>query len=266
MPEAKIGVFGGTGFYELLADAVHVKMDTPFGPPSGRLSVGKVEGVSVAFMPRHGRDHSIPPHAINYRANLWAMREAGVERIVAPCAAGSLQAEVKPGDFVICDQLVDRTTGRVDTFYDGPVVTHVSMADPYCPEMRSILIRAGRELGLRVHDKGTVVVIQGPRFSTRAESRWFSSLGWEVINMTQYPEAVLARELGICYANVSLITDYDAGLEGHPEVKAVTHEEVVRVFQENNEKLKSLIFAAVKAMPTDRGCGCEDSLRKGRMQ
>lgn len=265
MPEARIGIFGGTGFYEFLEGATHVKIDTPFGAPSDKMSLGKVEGVPVAFMPRHGRDHSIPPHAINYRANLWAMKEVGVERVMAPCAAGSLQVHVKPGEFVICDQFVDRTTGRKDTFYDGPVVTHISTADPYCPEMRKAVISAGRKMGLPLHERGTVVVIQGPRFSTRAESRWFSSMGWEVINMTQYPEVVLARELGMCYVNISLITDYDVGLEGHPEIKPVTHEEVVRVFKENNDKLRRLLFETLKAIPEERGCGCAEALAKGRL-
>jgi len=170
-PKAEIGVFGGSGFYELLDDACEVHIDTPYGAPSDAFMVGHVSGRSVAFVRRHGRDHSIPPHLINYRANLWAMKELGVTRIIGPCAAGSLQPHVEPGDFVITDQFVDRTTGRKDTFYDGPHVVHVSSADPYCPEIRAIAYEKAVEQGISVHRSGTVVVIQGPRFSTRAESR-----------------------------------------------------------------------------------------------
>jgi 5'-methylthioadenosine phosphorylase len=220
-----------------------------------------VDGVRVAFLPRHGRKHEHPPHRLPYRANVWAMRELGVSRIVGPCAVGSLRREVEPGHFVVCDQIVDRTTGRADTFYDGPVTTHISFADPYCPTMRSVAIEKGGELGLPVHDRGTVVVIQGPRFSTRAESEWFQAEGWEIINMTQYPEAPLARELEICYANISLVTDYDVGVAGTPPV---THEEVIRVFIENNERLRDLLFAMIPALPSERDCPCATALEGAR--
>ena len=227
MTEARIGVFGGSGFYSLLDGAETVEVDTPYGDPSAPPVVGSIGPYRVAFIPRHGVMHEFPPHAINYRANLWAMKELGVERIVGPCAAGSLQPGVKIGDFVVCDQVVDRTRTRPHTFYDGPVTTHISFADPYCATMRPIIIGKARELGIGVHDGGTMVVIEGPRFSTRAESAWFNTEGWHTINMTGYPEVLLARELEICYANVSLITDYDVGVPGAPPV---THEEVVRVF------------------------------------
>src|SRR5262249_58286139 len=173
-------------------------------------------------------NHELPPHAINCRANVWAMREGGVRWILGPCASGSLQPHVGVGEFVVCDQLGDRTSGRQDAFYDGPVTTHVSSAEPYSPVLRQLLIDSCRELGIPVHDRGTVVVIQGPRFSTRAESRWFTAMGWEVINMTAYPEGYLARELELCYANVSLITDPDLGLQGMPGVVAVSPDEVGR--------------------------------------
>ncbi|MDQ3982664.1 MAG: S-methyl-5'-thioadenosine phosphorylase, partial [Actinomycetota bacterium] len=207
-----IGIFGGSGFYSLLDDVRNENVQTPYGPPSAPVSIGSVGGVDVAFLPRHGPKHELPPHKINYRANVWALNEVGVTRIIGPCAAGSLQRDVKPGEFVVCDQLVDRTTGRADTFYDGPVTTHVSFADPYCPELRALAIETARSEGIPVHERGTVVTIQGPRFSTRAESKWFQDAGWQVINMTQYPEAYLARELEICYVNISLITDYDVGV------------------------------------------------------
>jgi 5'-methylthioadenosine phosphorylase len=260
---ADIGVFGGSGFYSFLDDVEEVALDTPYGQPSAPAHLGLVGKVRVAFIPRHGVKHEFPPHRIPYRANAWAMKELGVSRVVAPNAVGSLQPHVKPGDFVICDQLVDRTRAREDTFYDGPVTTHVSFADPYCPTMREVASGAARELGIPVHDRGTVVVVQGPRFSTRSESAWFSSQGWEVINMTQYPEAVLARELELCYANISLVTDYDVGAG---DVPAVTHEEVVRVFQENNEKLRNLLFAMIPALPSARDCPCATALEGARFE
>jgi 5'-methylthioadenosine phosphorylase len=256
-PTAEIGVFGGSGFYSLLDDPQEVKIDTPYGAPSSPAMVGEIGGRRVAFIPRHGREHTLPPHMINYRANVWAMKSLGVDRIIGPCAAGSLQAEVDLGHFVICDQFVDRTSGRKDTFYDGPTTTHVSAADPYCPTMRGVAVEKCRDLDIPVHDGGTVVVIQGPRFSTRAESRWFASQGWEVINMTQYPEGYLALEQEICYCNIALITDHDVGTEG---VEPVTNDEVIRVFTENNEKLRALLYEMIPAIPTTRDCPCAHAL------
>ncbi len=257
LPTAEIGVFGGSGFTTLLDGAEEFLIETPYGAPSSPVTIGEIGGRRVAFLPRHGMEHQLPPHMIDYRANVWAMKELGVTRIIGPNACGSLQPHVKPGDFVICDQFVDRTWGRKDTFYDGPITTHVSSADPYCPTMREIAVAKARELGIPVHDAGTVVVIQGPRFSTRAESRWFASQGWEVINMTQYPECYLARELEICYCNISLITDHDAGAEG---VEPVSNDEVVRVFAANNEKLRGLLHAMIPALPVERPCVCATAL------
>jgi 5'-methylthioadenosine phosphorylase len=257
--QARIGVFGGSGFYSFLDKVQEVSVDTPYGEPSAPISIGDVDGIDVAFLPRHGLQHQYPPHMINYRANVWAMKELGVERIIGPCAAGSLRKEVEPGHFVVSDQLVDRTTGRKDTFYDGPQTTHISYADPYCPELRKLAIQTGESEGITVHPSGTVVTIQGPRFSTRAESKWFQDLGWEVINMTQYPEAYLARELEICYANIALITDYDVGVVG--ETEAVSHEAVLKVFTENNDKLRGLLFGMVKTIPTERTCPCATALQ-----
>jgi len=240
-----VGIFGGSGFYRFLDDVEEEAVDTPYGPPSARIRIGEIDGTRVAFMPRHGDDHALPPHRINYRANVWAMKQVGATRLIGPSACGSLKAELEPGTFVLCDQFVDRTSGREDTFYDGPQTTHVSSADPYCPDLRGTLLQCARELGIPVAASGSVVVIQGPRFSTRAESRWFAQAGWDVVNMTQYPEAWLARELELCYANVSLVTDYDVGLEGMPEVPAVSAEAAFAVFQDNLERLRSLLFAAV---------------------
>jgi 5'-methylthioadenosine phosphorylase len=257
---ADIGVFGGSGFYSLIENAREVAIETPYGAPSDKLALGEIAGKRVAFLPRHGKDHRFPPHTINYRANLYAMKMLGVKRIIAPTACGSLMPEVKPGSMVVADQVVDRTTGRKDTFYDGPITTHVSFADPYCPTLRPIAIDALRSLDIETHERGTIVVIQGPRFSTRAESRWFAAAGWEVINMTQYPEAYLARELEMCYVNMSLITDYDVGLEGRPDIQPVTMDEALRVFAENLGRLRQALFELVDRIPIERGCPCGNAL------
>ena len=257
--KADIGVFGGSGFYSFLEDVREVVIDTPYGPPSDKVALAQIGDKTVAFLPRHGKDHHLPPHKINYRANAYVMKKLGVTRILGPCASGSLQAHIKPGDFVICDQFVHRTWGRKDTFYDGPTIKHISGAEPYCSELRKIAIDVAREKTLPFHDRGTIVVIQGPRFSTKAESREFSSHGWEVINMTQYPEVVLARELGICYANITLVTDYDVGLEGNPNIEPVSHEKVLQVFDENIENLKELLYEVIKRIPKERkSCECDD--------
>jgi 5'-methylthioadenosine phosphorylase len=258
---ADVGVFGGSGFYSLMAGPVEqVSVHTPFGPPSDSIVIGHMGDVRVAFLPRHGPHHRIPPHAINYRANLWAMAQLGVTRVVAPTAAGSLQPGVKPGDFVVCDQFVDRTYSRAQTFYDGPRVVHISSADPYCPDLRQHSIAVGRALGITVHERGTVVVIQGPRFSSRAESKWYSKQGWEVINMTQYPEVVLARELQMCYVNIALITDYDAGLDGASGIEPVTVAGVVQVMNDNNERVRRLIEALIPRIAATRTCTCARAL------
>lgn len=263
---ADIGVFGGSGFYQFLDDVEEIKVETPYGPPSDKIAIARLGEQRVAFLPRHGRDHSLPPHAINYRANLYAMKQLGVTRVIGPCAAGSLQPDIKPGDFVLCDQFVDRTSARRDTFYDGPVTTHISAADPYCPELRALAYAKACELGIQVHRTGTVVVIQGPRFSTRSESRWFSQMGWQVVNMTQYPECILARELGLCYVNISLITDYDVGLEDRADIEPVSHEEVIKVFNGNNDKLRFLLQAMITNIPPVPSCGCRDSLVTARLE
>jgi 5'-methylthioadenosine phosphorylase len=254
-----IGVFGGSGFYEFLDDVEAVSVDTPFGAPSAAIRIGEIEGKRVAFMPRHGDKHEFPPHRVNFRANLWAMREAGVRRILGPCACGSLQPGLHPGTFVIPDQFVDRTSGRADTFYDERTI-HVSAAEPYCAELRQVLRDSAGVLEIDVHDGGTVVVIQGPRFSTKAESRWFTSMGWTVVNMTQYPEAWLARELELCYATVALVTDYDVGLEGMPNVQAVTAEAAFEVFAANLSRLRDLLFRAIPLIGPQPEDACASAL------
>lgn len=249
MSIAEIGVFGGSGFYSLLENVEEVKVDTPYGAPSDSIFLAEVHGRKVAFLPRHGRKHTIPPHKINYRANVWAMKKLGVQACISPCAAGSLQKHVEPGHFVVCDQFVDRTNGRADTFFDGPIVSHVSAADIYDPVLRKTAVEVIREHGITCHDRGTVVVIQGPRFSSKSESKWFTDAGWEVINMTQYPEAFLCREMGMAVVNISLITDYDCGLVSDTE--PVNAGSVLEVFQRNSENIRKVVLELVRRMPAD---------------
>lgn len=264
-PAAEIGVFGGSGFYEWFADAETVTIVTPYGPTSAPISVADVGGRRVAFVPRHGPKHTIPAPFVNYRANVWAMHELGVRRIIGPSAVGSLQPDLHPGDLVICDQFIDRTTGRSDTYYHGPEVVHTSAADPYCPELRALAARVAGDRKLRFRPAGTVVVVQGPRFSTRAESRWYGRNGWDIVGMTQYPEVILARELEMCYLNLSLVTDYDAGVEGAPEVAAVQAQDVMRVLTANIARVRDLLATLIPIIPTTPSCNCQTSLEGARM-
>ncbi len=241
---ADIGVFGGSGFYKFLEDTQQISISTPYGSPSEKITIGKIGNKRVAFLPRHGADHTILPSQINFRANVWAMKKIGIKKVICPCAAGSLQKHIEPGHFVICDQFVNKTWGRPDTFFEGPEVKHISPADPYCPILSKLAVDVAKEIGIPVHASGTILVIQGPRFSTKAESKFYTAQGWEVINMTQYPEAYLVKELDMDVVNISLITDYDAGLVS--DVEPVTMEEVYRVFNENNEKLKKLLFTMIE--------------------
>jgi 5'-methylthioadenosine phosphorylase len=247
---ADIAVIGGSGLYALLDDAQEHTVDTPFGAPSDPITVATVTGRAVAFLPRHGKDHRYPPHRIPYRANLWALHQIGVRQVLAPCAVGGLRPELGPGAFVVPDQLIDRTSGRAQTFFDDRVV-HVNFADPYCPVGRHAVLDSAQDI--EIHDGGTMVVVEGPRFSTRAESRWFTAIGGAVINMTGHPEAVLARELGMCYTAIALVTDLDAGVEGD---HGVTQEEVFAVFAQNIERMRGLLVRTLAALPATRECGC----------
>lgn len=249
---AEVGIIGGSGFYELLDDAVEVELATPYGDPAGPVMVGELSGRRVAFLPRHGRRHQYVAHRVPYRANVWAMAALGVRSLVGPCSCGSLQPELHPGDFVVVDQLVDRTWGRPDTFHDVGApegtpgaeghVHHESFADPYDARLRAALVAAAGRVGVPVHDGGTMVIVNGPRFSTRAESRWFRQMGWAVVNMTGYPEAVLAAEAGLPYATVALVTDYDAGVDGHDPV---TMDAVLDVMRTNVARLRDVLAEAV---------------------
>jgi 5'-methylthioadenosine phosphorylase len=254
---AEIGVIGGSGFYEFLDDADEVQIETPFGPPSDPVVIGEVGGKRVAFVPRHGRDHRFPPHQIPYRANLWALRSVGVRQVMAPSAVGSLSASYGPGTLIVPDQIVDRTSGRTQTFYSENGAVHVAFADPYCPVGRANAVRAARATGWDAVPSGTLVVIEGPRFSSRAESRWYAAQGWTLIGMTGHPEAVLARELAMCYTSFSLVTDFDAGVE---EGQGVTHAEVFRVFAANIGRLRKVIVQAIEDLPLDRACPCGHAL------
>jgi 5'-methylthioadenosine phosphorylase len=254
---AEIGVIGGSGFYEFLDWVDEVEVETPFGRPSDPVIIGSVAGRRVAFLPRHGRDHRYPPHKIPYRANLWALRSVGVRQVLAPSAVGSLTASYRPGTLVIPDQLVDRTTGRVQTFYEQDGAVHIQFADPYCPVGRASAVNVARATGWDPGASGTLVVIDGPRFSTRAESRWYAAQGWTLIGMTGHPEAVLARELALCYTTLALVTDTDAGVE---EGEGVTHEEVFRVFGANVARLRDLIVKVIEDLPAERTCSCPNVL------
>lgn len=253
---ADLAVIGGSGFYDFLDDAVPVTVETPFGDPSEPLTIGTVAGRRVAFLPRHGRRHQFPAHRIPYRANLWALRSVGVRQILAPCAVGGLQPHLGPGALVIPDQLVDRTNQRIQTFYDTGAV-HVSFADPYCPQGRQAATAAAERAGWPVSSAGTMVVIEGPRFSTRAESQSFSGAGFSVVNMTGHPEAVLARELELCYTTVALVTDLDAGVEAASAVKA---DEVFAFFGKNVGRLRALMTDVLAQLPAERRCPCRQAL------
>ncbi|MDG7022083.1 MAG: S-methyl-5'-thioadenosine phosphorylase [Nitrososphaerota archaeon] len=262
---ASVGVIGGSGFYKFMQTKEASRQETPYGSPSATVKLSVVKGKRVAFLPRHGEHHQFPPHAVPYRANLFALKRLGVERVYGPTAVGSLKPGIKPGDFVVSDQFVNFTNGRKETYFDGPETAHVGSADPYCPELRALVVEASKGLGIKVHTKGTVVVIQGPRFSTRAESRFFRAQGWDIINMTQYPEAILAREQEMCYANISLVTDYDVGVEGDPDVKPVSNDEVMRVFNANLEKLRTLLLKAIELTPAKRSCDCGSAMKNARI-
>ncbi|MFX0200248.1 MAG: MTAP family purine nucleoside phosphorylase [Candidatus Hodarchaeota archaeon] len=264
---AEIGVFGGTGLYdpELFEDTLEVKIYTPYGEPSDTFTMGQVTGKKVVFLARHNRYHSIPPHKINVRANVWAMKSLGVQRIISPAACGTLQPEtVLPGEFVVCDQIFDRTFGqRSDTFFEGGIVGHVPFSDPYCSELRQVILDIGRDLDLkthrgdplRIHDSGVMVVINGPRFSTRAESLFYKGQGFTVVGMTAYPETVLCREAEICLANISMPTDADVyGLE------PVNAQMVVESMKRNIVNIKRLLYAVIPEIPIERHCDCGTSL------
>jgi 5'-methylthioadenosine phosphorylase len=273
MTQAEIAIIGGSGLYDvdMIENAEEIRPVTPFGPPSDAVMVGTYKGKRVAFLSRHGRGHKVTPATVNYRANIWALKQLGVKAIFASNASGSLQERYKPGELVLVDQFIDRTKSRPSSFYEGKEaahlkahgldkVCHISSADPFCPELRSHLAKVSKQLGLPIHTEGTYVCIEGPRFSTRAESKMFRMWGGDVIGMTVFPECVLAREAGICYASVALVTDYDVWAE-----KAVENIDVIRTMKENVHKVKQLFAVAIEEMPAERKCGCAEATKNAFM-
>lgn len=263
--KAEIGVFGGSGFYSLFERAVKIDVDTPYGKPSAPVTIAEISGKKVAFLPRHGVKHQFPPHKVPYMANIYAFKQLGVKTIISPCAAGSLKAKIRPGDFVILDQFVDRTKGREDTFYNGPEVFHIAGVEPYCPDLRKIAARVAKKLKINAHVKGTMVVINGPRFSTGAESLYYARQGFDAVGMTQYPEAALAREMEMCFLGIALITDWDSGLMIGKHVKAVDSKEVGKIFAQNLHKVRGLISEIVNNLPEERSCLCRNALENAKL-
>lgn len=264
--KAEIGIFGGSGLYEFFKDGKWVDVKTLYGKPSDKIFLTEYAGKKVAFLPRHGRKHTIPPHKINYRANIDAFKKLGVKVIISPSAVGSLQPSIKRGDFVICDDFIDRTRNRKDTFFDGPKTVHISSAVCYCEDLRKIAIRICKKHKIKAHLKGTAVVIQGPRFSSKAESKWFTKMGWDVVNMTQYPEVILAKEAEICYLNISLVTDYDAGVMELRGIKPVSIVGVLETFRENIKKVRKIVLDIIEKIPEERFCKqCHDTLKDAEL-
>ena len=259
---AEIGMFGGSGNYDptMIENPIDLKVFTPYGPASDNFIVGMVKGRTLAFLSRHSKNHRIPPHMINYRANVWGMKSLGVKRIISPCACGSLQPErIDLGEFVIVDQIFDRTFGqRKDTFFDGGPVAHVPFGSPYCPELRKTTIETAKQLNYKVHEKGTYVCINGPRFSTYAESIFFHNQGWDVVGMTAYPESVLARESGMCYVSIAMPTDKDVYGTEH-----VTHELVLKTMANNIERVRKLTFEMIPRIPKKASCACQTAMAHG---
>jgi len=264
--QAEIAIIGGSGFYEFIENGKEFEVETEWGKPSDKIVIGQVENKKVAFLPRHGKNHKFPPHMVPFQANIAALKKIGVKYIIAPCSAGSLQTQIKPGDFVICDQFIDRTKNREDTYYHGSKVMHIVGAEPYCPTLREIAIKSCQELNIPYHPDGTVAVVNGPRFSTKAESLWFTKMNWDVVNMTQYPEVVLAREQEICYVNISLTTDYDTGVVAQEKLQPVEIGKVLAIFKENISKVKELISEIIKNLPpTKPDCDCQQTLKKAQL-
>lgn len=259
-----IGVIGGSGLYEIegLKDVREVALATPFGAPSDAFVTGELDGVRMVFLPRHGRGHRISPTEINFRANIWGLKKLGVTRVLSLSAVGSMREDIAPGDFVVIDQFIDRTRHRPDTFFTDGIVAHVMFADPVCGELRRVALDAARSIGVKVHDGGTYVNMEGPQFSTRAESKLYRSWGVDVIGMTNLQEAKLAREAELCYATIAMATDYDCW---HEEHEAVTVEAVVAVMGRNVGNAKALVKAAAPRTPAQRSCGCGSALRHAIM-
>jgi 5'-methylthioadenosine phosphorylase len=252
-------VIGGSGLYDIegMTDIEEVNIDTPFGKPSDTITIGKLEGVGIAFLPRHGKGHHISPTELPVRANIYALKSLGVEHIIASCSVGSFKKEIEPGHLLIPDQLVDRTRSRVNTFFEGGIVSHIAFADPFCPVLSQVLIEAAKEAGATVHPEGTLVVMEGPAFSTRAESRLYRSWDADIIGMTALPEAKLAREAEICYAIIGCITDYDSWWHS---AEPITIDIILNTMRQNVSATKSIIKLVVSRIPGKPDCGCATAL------
>ncbi len=262
MEQAEIGIFGGTGIYDsgLLTESKEITIDTPFGKTSDSITVGIFKGKKVAFMPRHGRKHTIPPNLINFRANIWAFKELGIKRIIAPSAVGSLKQEYRPGDFALPSQFIDYTKSRKYSFFEGEKVVHISVADPFCPELQNSISRAANKINLKIHKNCTYICIEGPRFSTRAESKFYREvIGADIIGMTLVPECQLAREAQMCYASISTVTDYDVWAD-----KPVTAKEVLETLSKNVETTKKILSFLPELIPQQRNCSCEKALTEAQ--
>jgi len=260
MPQAKIGVIGGTGLYDIegMTDIEEVNIETPFGKPSDAITIGRLEGVGIAFLPRHGKGHRIMPSELPSRANIYALKLLGVERLIVIHSVGSFKEEIKPGDLVIPDQLIDRTRRRINSFFGEGIVAHIPFAEPFCPVLSQVVYQAAREAGASVHLGGTYIAMEGPAFSTRAESRLYRSWGADIIGMTAQPEAQLAREAEICCASIACVSDYDSW---HQEREPVTVEVILDVLQKNMDAARKIIKLAVSRIPEGRDCGCATALR-----
>jgi len=255
----KVGIIGGSGMDDpnLLDSYEKVDVMTPYGHPSSSITQGTLNGVQIAILARHGKKHQIMPTNVNNRANIWALKSIGCTHIIATTAVGSLKEEIVPGHLILIDQFIDRTTKRHKTFYDKDRVCHIPMAEPFCKQLRNIIFQTSQELAITTHPKGTVITIEGPRFSTKAESHMFRSWGAEIINMSTVPEVVLARESGLCYVSIAMSTDYDCWRES---TESVTIEEILRVMGENSEKVKRLIIASLPKIQ-HLECQCREDIK-----
>ena len=257
--DVEIGIFGGTGIYDsgLLEDPQEIEVDTPYGKPSDKITIGIFKGRKIAFLPRHGKKHSIPPHMINYKANIWAFKELGITRVIAPSAVGSLKEEVAPGHFALPTQFLDFTKSRDGSFSENERVIHISVADPFCPELQSIVVDIVNKKDFKLHNNCTYVCIEGPRFSTKAESKFYRTTGSEIIGMTLVPECQLAREAQMCYMSISTVTDYDVWAE-----KPVTAKEVLETLSKNVERTKQVLSELIDKIPKTRSCSCAKALEE----
>ncbi len=255
--EAEIGIFGGTGVYDsgLLKKATEISVDTPYGKPSDSITIGEFNERKIAFLPRHGKKHTIPPHIINFKANIWAFKELGVKRIIAPSAVGSLREELAPGNFALPSQFLDFTKSRDGSFSEDGSVIHISVAEPFCPELKDSVLKVAKNQNLSIHKDCTYVCIEGPRFSTKAESKFFRSTGADIIGMTLVPECQLAREAQMCYVSISTVTDYDVWAE-----KPVTAKKVLETLSKNVDSTKNLLTYLIGEIPKIRKCSCENAL------